>query len=146
MPYLLDGLSLGCIYAFIALGYTMVYGIIKLINFAHGEVFMVGAFLAMLSLQNLGVERLPLPHPIPVLLAWGVALLLAALGSAALAVVIDRVAYKPLRARADRITALVAALGVSLFLQNAMVHVFSAGQQAFPEPRMFTSATALTPA
>src|SRR2546426_4611180 len=111
MPYLLDGLSLGCIYAFIALGYTMVYGIIKLINFAHGEIFMVGSFLAYLSLTRLGVERLPLPGMVPVALAWLVALLAAALGAGLGAVVIERLAYRPLRGRADRIAALLAALG-----------------------------------
>ena len=138
--YLFDGLSVGCLYAFIALGYTMVYGIIKLINFAHGEIFMVGAFISLAALRRLGVERLPLPHPAPVLLAWLVAALLAALGCATLAVLIEKLAYKPLRGRGGPITALLAALGVSLFLQNVMQQkeVEGASQQSFPEPRRFS--------
>ncbi len=141
LGYVLDGLSVGCLYAFIALGYTMVYGIIKLINFAHGEIFMVGAFIALVSLRSLGVERVPLPEPLPVLLAWLVAAMLAAAGCAALAVAIEKVAYKPLRGRGGKIAALLAALGVSLFLQNffAQPQVFGASQQAFPEPRRYTA-------
>jgi branched-chain amino acid transport system permease protein len=137
--YLLDGLSIGCLYAFIALGYTMVYGIIKLINFAHGEVFMVGAFIALESLRKLGVERLPLPHPLPMLLAWLVAGFLAAVGCAALAVAIEKLAYRPLRGRGGPITALLAALGVSLCLQNvfAQPSVEGASQQSLPEPRRY---------
>jgi branched-chain amino acid transport system permease protein len=145
MNYLLDGLSLGCIYAFIALGYTMVYGIIKLINFAHGEIFMLGAFAAYLSLTRLGVERVPLPEPAPVVLAWIVALALAALGSASAAVLIERLAYRPLRGRADRIAALLAALGVSLFLQNVVLQLSQAKQIAFPSPRAFTSFASIAP-
>jgi len=138
--YLLDGLSVGCLYAFIALGYTMVYGIIKLINFAHGEIFMVGAFLALLSLRSFGVERLPLPGPLPVLLAWLFAAAFAALGCAVLSVVIERLCYRPLRGRGGKIAALLAALGVSLFLQYLVAQPRLAGssQQSFPEPRVYT--------
>lgn len=98
-----NGLQLGFVYSLIALGYTMVYGIIRLINFAHGEVFMVGAFLGFFGFTAWG---LPLPA----------AALVAMLGAATLGVVIERVAYRPLRS-APRISALISALGVSLFLQ-----------------------------
>lgn len=138
MAYLLEGLSLGCIYAFIALGYTMVYGIIRLINFAHGEIFMLGAFFGYLSLTELGVERLPLPEPLPVALAWAVALALAAFGAGGCAVLVDQLAYRPLRGRAGKIAALLAALGVSLFLQNLVQQLTHAKQKAFPAPAWYT--------
>lgn len=98
-----NGLQLGLVYSLISLGYTMVYGIIRLINFAHGDVFMVGAFLAFFGFTYWG---LPLPA------AAMVSLLLTAL----LGVVIERLAYRPLRS-APKISALISALGVSLFLQ-----------------------------
>jgi branched-chain amino acid transport system permease protein len=110
------------VYALIALGYTMVYGIVRLINFAHGDVFMVGAFLAFYS-----VEKLHLPLPAVFALAAG--------GSAFLAVVIERVAYRPLRT-APRIAALITAIGVSLFLEyfTALHQVFGPNYYAFPRP------------
>jgi branched-chain amino acid transport system permease protein len=125
----------------------MVYGILELINFAHGEIFMVGAFISLVSLRTLGVERLPLPEPLPVALAWLTAVMLAALGCAALAVVIEKVAYKPLRGRGGKIAALLAALGLSLFLQNlvAQPQMFGAAQQSFPEPRRYTSFAEVEP-
>lgn len=98
-----NGLQLGLVYSLIALGYTMVYGIIRLINFAHGDVFMVGAFLGFFGFSAWG---LPLPA------AGALSMLLAAI----LGVTIERVAYRPLR-NAPRISALISALGVSLFLQ-----------------------------
>jgi branched-chain amino acid transport system permease protein len=110
------------VYALVALGYTMVYGIVRLINFAHGDVFMVGAFLAFYS-----VEKLHLPLPAVFALAAG--------GSAFLAVVIERVAYRPLRT-APRIAALITAIGVSLFLEyfTALHQVFGPNYYAFPRP------------
>jgi len=110
------------VYALIALGYTMVYGIVRLINFAHGDVFMVGAFLAFYS-----VEKLHLPLPAVFALAAG--------GSAFLAVVIERVAYRPLR-NAPKIAALITAIGVSLFLEyfTALHQVFGPNYYAFPRP------------
>lgn len=98
-----NGLQLGLVYSLIALGYTMVYGIIRLINFAHGDVFMVGAFLCFFGFTYWG---LPLP----------VAAMVSLLLTAILGVVIERIAYRPLR-DAPRISALISALGVSLFLQ-----------------------------
>jgi branched-chain amino acid transport system permease protein len=110
------------VYALIALGYTMVYGIVRLINFAHGDVFMVGAFLAFYS-----IERLHLPLPAVFALAAG--------GSAFLAVVIEGVAYRPLR-NAPKIAALITAIGVSLFLEyfTALHQVFGPNYYAFPRP------------
>ena len=134
LEQLLNGLSLGCIYAFIALGYTMVYGIIRLINFAHGEFFMVGAFVGYFVLTMAGIEMLPLPHPLPMVGAMLAALLLAGAASALLAVVTERLAYRPLQG-ASRIAALLTALGVSLLLQNLGIQVFTAEQKGFPEPR-----------
>lgn len=109
-------------YALIALGYTMVYGIVRLINFAHGDVFMVGAFLAFYS-----VEKFHLPLPAVFALAAG--------GSALLAIVIERVAYRPLR-NAPKIAALITAIGVSLFLEyfTALHQVFGPNYYAFPRP------------
>ena len=139
LEQLLNGLSLGCIYAFIALGYTMVYGIIKLINFAHGEFFMVGAFAGYFVLIGGGVERLGLPHPLGVVVAAGVAILIAALVSGVLAVVTERLAYRPLMG-ASRIAALLTALGVSLLLQNLGIQAFTAEQKGFPELRRYVPA------
>jgi branched-chain amino acid transport system permease protein len=132
--YLLNGLGLGAIYAFIALGYTMVYGIIRLINFAHGEVFMVGAYIGMFALRDLGMERLGLPQPWPIVISIGVTLLLAGLGAGLLAVVIERLAYRPVR-RAGRIAALLTAVGVSLLLQKVMLRIFTATPRAGPVAR-----------
>lgn len=135
LEQLLNGLSLGCIYAFIALGYTMVYGIIKLINFAHGEFFMVGAFAGYFMLAT-GVETLGLPHPLPMLLAFTLALLAAALAAGLLAIVTERLAYRPLMG-SSRIAALLTALGVSILLQNLGIQVFTAEQKGFPEAREY---------
>jgi len=110
------------VYALIALGYTMVYGIVRLINFAHGDVFMVGAFLAFYAIEKF---RLPLPAVLAVAVG----------GCALLAIVIERVAYKPLR-NAPRIAALITAIGVSLFLEyfTALHQVFGPNFYAFPRP------------
>ncbi|MFA5922817.1 MAG: branched-chain amino acid ABC transporter permease [Methylococcaceae bacterium] len=100
----LNALQLGSIYALIALGYTMVYGILTMINFAHGDVFMIGAFFCFLLSSTLGLTFVP-------------TLLLTMLGTALLGVVIERLAYKPLR-QAPRVSAIITALGVGLFLEN----------------------------
>ena len=142
MPYfveqLFNGLSLGCIYAFIALGYTMVYGIIKLINFAHGEFFMVGAFIGYFILVYSGVETVPMPHPFPIVMAFMMAMLAAALAAGILAVVTERLAYRPLTG-ASRIAALLTALGVSLLLQNLGIQVFTAEQKGYPDARQYVA-------
>jgi branched-chain amino acid transport system permease protein len=134
LDYLLNGLTMGAIFAFIALGYTMVYGIIKLINFAHGEFFMFGAFLGFFVLRDAGIERLPLPWPLPILLSYFVALTASSLGAGVLAVVTERIAYRPVR-RAGRIAALITAVCVSLTLQNLAIKAWGASPRAYPQPR-----------
>ena len=105
---LLNALILGSVYALIALGYTMVYGILRMINFAHGDLFMVGAFACFLA-----ATYLPLPAPV----AFAVILVLTMVIIAVLGVLIERLAYKPLR-QAPRVSAIITALGVGLFLEN----------------------------
>ena len=115
----INGLSIGSIYALIALGYTMVYGIIKLINFAHGEIFMFGAYMGMLGITMLGL---------PFYLAFIFSMIITAV----LGVVIERVAYKPLR-KSNRITALITAIGVSFLMQNLMLRIMGSKIYAFPQ-------------
>jgi branched-chain amino acid transport system permease protein len=112
---LVSGLTLGSIYALIALGYTMVYGILKLLNFAHGDVYMVGAFVGFFILQWLGG---PLTPAVNGWIALALMFVVAMLACGALGVGIERFAYRPLRA-APRIAPLISALGVSIFLQNS---------------------------
>lgn len=119
MQQLINGLSLGSIYALMALGYTMVYGIIKLINFAHGEVYMVGAFIGYTLINKFQ-------------LGFVSSLLLTMLLSAVLGMIIERIAYKPLR-KAPRITALITAIGVSYFLQNGMIQLMGPEVRSFPQ-------------
>lgn len=119
---LVNGVTLGAVYALIALGYSMVYGVLKLLNFAHGDVFMIGAFIGYYVLVAFGGPG-SLALPVPVVLT---AMLVAAgLGGGALGVVIERYAYRPLR-NATRIAPLITALGVSLFLQNSVLLLFGA--------------------
>ena len=125
---LLDGLILGFMYALIALGYTMVYGVLEFINFAHSEIFVVGAFVGveiLLTLQAAGL--LEIFSPFLVLL---VVLLLGMLASGLLAVTVERVAYRPLRG-APRLIPLISAIGVSFFLQDAVRLVESIWRNAF---------------
>src|SRR3989440_4691784 len=112
---LVSGLTLGSIYALIALGYTMVYGILKLLNFAHGDVYMVGAFVGFFMLQWLGG---PLTPAVNGWIALALMFVVAMLACGALGVGIERFAYRPLR-NAPRIAPLISALGVSIFLQNS---------------------------
>ena len=124
-----DGLTLGSVYALIALGYTLVYGVLKLLNFAHGDVFMVGTFIGFGMLQLLGGTSNPL---VPVWLLLVLVTLAAMAGCAVLGVVIERFAYRPLR-DAPRIAPLISALGVSFFLANSMQLLFGA------EPRNYNT-------
>jgi branched-chain amino acid transport system permease protein len=117
-----DALTLGSVYALIALGYTLVYGVLKLLNFAHGDVFMVGTFIGFGMLQLLGGTSNPI---VPVWLLLIAITLAAMAGCAALGVVIERFAYRPLR-DAPRIAPLISALGVSFFLANSMQLLFGA--------------------
>lgn len=123
---LINGISVGSIYALIALGYTMVYGIIKLINFAHGDVFMVGSFIGLFSARYLGAAGLP---PVLVLV---LSLLISMTVSALLGMSIERLAYKPLR-RASRIAVLITAIGVSFLLEYTGVLVLGPQAKGFPE-------------
>ena len=138
LDFFLSGLQLGAIFAFIALGYTMVYGIIKLINFAHGEFMMFGAYVGFFCLRDLGLERLGLPFPLPILISFFVALTAASFAAGVLAVVTERLAYRPVR-RAGRISALITAVCVSLILQNLAVKVFGAAALPYPQPREFVA-------
>ena len=115
---LISGLSLGSIYALIALGYTMVYGIAKMLNFAHGDIIMVGAYAVIVA-----VMQLSLP---PV-----IAILISIIVCAVLGVVIERLAYQPLR-QAQPLTVLITAIGVSYLLQNVALLIFGSEQKAFP--------------
>jgi branched-chain amino acid transport system permease protein len=121
---LLNGLQLGFVYALIALGYTMVYGIVRLINFAHGDVFMIGAFVGFLGFSRWG-------------LPWPLAIVVAMLVCAIVGVVIERLAYKPLRDRgAPKIAALITAIGVSLFIEyfSSLKFLFGPNFQVVTRP------------
>lgn len=115
---IINGLALGSVYALIALGYTMVYGIIGLINFAHGDVYMIGAFIGFYVCTALHLGFIP-------------TLLIAMVGSALLGILIEKAAYKPLR-KSPKIALLITAIGVSLFLENATR--FIAGPNPKPYP------------
>ncbi len=124
---LVNGLTLGSVYALIALGYSMVYGILKLLNFAHGEVYMIGAFVGYGVLTVSGGAADPM-FPIWLLLSF--MFLAAMLGAGFLGVVIERFAYRPLR-NSPRIAPLITALGVSFFLQNSALLLFSADFRSY---------------
>lgn len=119
LQQLINGIALGSTYALIALGYTMVYGIITLINFAHGEIFMAGAFLGLLLV---GVFKLNI----------FLAMVCAMVFCMFLGVVVEFVAYRPLR-RSSRLSALISAIGVSIFLSSLALMIFGANAKAFPE-------------
>jgi len=118
LQQLVNGLAIGSIYALIALGYTMVYGIIQLINFAHGDVLMIGAFIGYFATTTFHLGFVP-------------ALILAMAACALLGVIIERVAYRPLR-NSPRITLLITAIGVSLVLEYTMVRLVGPGVRAYP--------------
>lgn len=118
LQQIINGLSLGSIYALVALGYTMVYGIIKLINFAHGDIYMIGAYIGFLCITYLHM---------PFLLALLCSMTLCAI----IGVLIERIAYKPLR-NATRIAALITAIGVSFFLQNATMLTMGSNVRSYP--------------
>lgn len=127
LQQVINGLQIGFVYALIALGYTMVYGIVRLINFAHGDVFMVGAFIGLYA-----IERFHLP--------LAAVFLLAVLGCSLLAIAMERVAYRPLRV-APKIASLITAIGVSLFLEyfTSLRQVFGPNFYSFPRPFAVTS-------
>ena len=118
LSYLKDGISLGSIYAIIALGYTMVYGIAKMLNFAHGDVIMVGAFVILTAITKAGMS--------PVL-----AVLLSIVFCTILGITIEKVAYRPLRKASSNLAVLITAIGVSYLLQNLALLIFGADAKSF---------------
>ncbi|MBQ2698050.1 MAG: branched-chain amino acid ABC transporter permease [Clostridia bacterium] len=118
LQQLVNGISLGSIYALVALGYTMVYGIIKLINFAHCDIYMIGAYIGYFCMTFLGLGFLP-------------SLLVAMLGCMVLGVLIEKIAYKPLR-NAARISLLITAIGMSLFLEYGTMFFVTAKLRTYP--------------
>ena len=151
LQQLINGISLGSIYALIALGYTMVYGVLKLINFAHGDVFMVGAFMGYYLANGIGARAAAslmsnpeasgfgrlLSHGMvgggePSLFTALIVMLLAMVICALLGVIIERFAYRPVR-KYSRLTALITAIGVSLLLENGGQYLFGADPKPFPQ-------------
>lgn len=122
---LFSGLTRGAIYALIALGYTMVYGIIGLINFAHGEIYMIGAFTALIVSTVLSIYNLPLPAILIL------TVLASAIWAAAYGFTVERLAYRPLR-NASRLAPLISAIGMSIFLQNFVLLAQTSDFQPFP--------------
>ena len=118
LSYLIGGLGLGSVYAIIALGYSMVYGIAKMLNFAHGDVIMVGAFVAYFALSSFGLPTI-------------VALILSVVACTVLGIVVEKLAYKPLRG-ASSLSVLITAIGVSYFLQNASMLMWGTDTKIFP--------------
>lgn len=117
LSYLINGISLGSVYAIIALGYTMVYGIAKMLNFAHGDVIMIGSYVVFSAVSVMGMPS-------------GVGIIIAVVVCTALGVVIEKIAYKPLRG-ASPLAVLITAIGVSYFLQNAALLIFGANAKSF---------------
>lgn len=128
LQQLINGLTLGSVYALIALGYTMVYGILGLINFAHGEIYMLGAYLAVISfavLTTSGITAYSLPLSIFIVFA------IAGLFCGAYGLTVERTAYRPLR-HAHRLSPLISAIGMSIFLQNYVMLTQGATDKVFP--------------
>ncbi len=117
LSYLVSGISLGSVYAIIALGYTMVYGIAKMLNFAHGDIIMVGGYISLMAISSLGLP------------SW-LAVILAIVVCTALGILIEGLAYKPLRS-APSLAVLITAIGVSYFLQNAALLIWGASPKAY---------------
>ena len=118
LQQLINGISLGSIYALIALGYTMIYGIIKLINFAHGDIYMVGAYIGFFAITQVHLPIVP-------------SLLISLVVTGALGMLVERLAYKPLR-HAPRISVLITAIGVSFFLEYTTMYFVSPTPRTFP--------------
>lgn len=117
LQHCLTGISLGGAYALIAIGYTMVYGILRLINFAHGEIFMIAGYLMIFAMADF---------------SWYIAIPLVLIGTVIIGVVIERFAYKPLR-NAPRMSVMISAIGVSYLLQNLATYLFTALPRGYPE-------------
>lgn len=127
LQQLLNGLAVGGIYALVALGYTMVYGVLKLINFAHGDLFTIGAYLGLTLLVFASFASF-FPLPLAILLVF----VLVGLSVAAIGFLLERTAYRPLR-RAGRLSAVVSALGASIFFQNAIMLIYEPRVYVFPD-------------
>ena len=127
LQQLINGLAVGGFYALVALGYTMVYGVLKLINFAHGDIFTIGAYLGMTLLVSGGLSGSMTP-----VLAVGLVVIIVFGLVALLGVALERVAYRPLR-KANRLAAVVSALGASIVFQNAVMLIYGARVYVYPE-------------
>ncbi len=135
-----NGLTTGCLYALIALGYSMVYGILKLLNFAHGDLYMVGAYIGYFVIQWFGGPN-AVSIPVPLLLA--IMVLLAAVGVGVLGMAIERFAYRPLR-DAPRIAPLITALGVSFVLENTVLLLFGGFTRSYSTPTFISFNSGIT--
>lgn len=136
---LLNGLSLGSIYALIALGYTMVYGVLRFINFAHGDVYMLGAFTGFFAAPYVAklfpfaqYDSFTLQNSFSIICGAGLVMLISMAICAVIGVLIEKIAYRPLRDR-PRLNVLITAIGVSLFLQNMAQYFWGAQPRAFPQ-------------
>ncbi|PWM68559.1 MAG: branched-chain amino acid ABC transporter permease [Eubacteriales Family XIII. Incertae Sedis bacterium] len=118
LSYCLTGISIGGIYALIAIGYTMVYGILRLINFAHGDIFMMAAYFMIFAMVDF-------------MIPWYLSIVVVVIATVILGVVIEKVAYKPLRS-APRMSIMISAIGVSYLLQNTATYLFSALPKSYP--------------
>src|SRR3989304_1787903 len=128
LQQLINGLTLGSVYALIALGYTMVYGILQLINFAHGEIYMIGAYMAIIVLGVLTATGLTATSlPLSILLVF----VISGLFCGAYGLTMERVAYRPLR-HAHRLSPLISAIGMSIFLQNYVILTQGTVDKVFP--------------
>lgn len=123
---LANGISIGSLYALIAIGYTMVYGILRLINFAHGDIFMMAAYFMVFSVVNFG-------------LPWYLSVVVVIIATVLLGVLIEKVAYKPLR-NAPRMSIMISAIGVSFLLENLATYLFTGVPKGFPDIAILTKA------
>ncbi|MBB3809274.1 branched-chain amino acid ABC transporter permease [Pseudochelatococcus contaminans] len=121
-----NGLAIGSIYALVALGYTMVYGILRLINFAHGDLFTIGAYFGLTILVSFALQG----NVSPLIIPW-ILIIMAAIGVAIIGFLLERVAYRPLR-NANRLAAVVSAFGASIFFANALKLIYSPNRQSYP--------------
>ena len=129
MQQLANGISIGSLYALLAIGYTMVYGILRLINFAHGDIFMMAAYFMVFSIINF---KLP----------WYVATVIVITASVALGVLLEKTAYKPLR-DAPRMSIMISAIGASFLLENLATYLFTGVPKGFPDIKILTTAVNL---
>ncbi len=145
-PSTIDGLALGAIYALLALGYTMVYGVLRLINFAHADIFMVGTFAALWTVRSLGVGTVGGFALVGVVALTAVVAGAVTAGSAML---LEVTAYRPLRKGASRLAALISAIGASIFIQQlfatvAVRHLFGTSKEGVGSPSTSTSRSSRT--